>query len=266
MNWFKCYIGDYQRDTADLSLAEHGAYLLMLQHYYATEKPLPTDKALHRMLRATDKGEREAIDAIAARFWMATEAGLINQRADIEIGKASDQADTNRRIAQAREEARKAKRNEHDSCSSRDTKAQPNQTPDTRPPSLRSGVGRGSRLPPDWVPEVEHLGWSALQAQELPKFRDYWLAQPGQKGVKADWQATWRNWMRKAAEYAESGRTGERLSAVERTKRDSEEWARRQGGDGVLAANGEPLRPQVDERLRVVAGRSVDISPDDVGF
>ncbi len=28
------------------------------------------------------------------------------------------------------------------------------------------------------------------------KFRDYWISQPGQKGVKLDWSATWRNWVR----------------------------------------------------------------------
>ena len=27
------------------------------------------------------------------------------------------------------------------------------------------------------------------------KFRDHWIAQPGQKGSKADGFATWRNWM-----------------------------------------------------------------------
>ena len=27
-------------------------------------------------------------------------------------------------------------------------------------------------------------------------FIDYWTAQPGQKGVKSDWVATWRNWIR----------------------------------------------------------------------
>jgi hypothetical protein len=33
---------------------------------------------------------------------------------------------------------------------------------------------------------------------EFEKFRDYWIAQPGQKGVKLDWDATWRNWCRNA--------------------------------------------------------------------
>lgn len=30
-----------------------------------------------------------------------------------------------------------------------------------------------------------------------PVFRDHWDAQPGQKGRKADWFATWRNWVRR---------------------------------------------------------------------
>lgn len=132
MNFFKLYIGDYQRDTAHLSVTEHGAYLLMLQHYYATEKPLPIGKALHRMLRAQDRVEREAIDAVAAAFWVATDGGLVNTRADEEIAKACSQADTNTRIAREREARRKAEREQDDQSTKRATNEQPNQTPDTR--------------------------------------------------------------------------------------------------------------------------------------
>lgn len=132
MNFFKLYIGDYQRDTAHLSVTEHGAYLLMLQHYYATEKPLPVGKALHRMLRAQDKAERDAIDAIVAQFWTETPDGLVNERADVEITKASAQAETNRAIAQAREAKRKSSRASNEQSTNRATNDQPNQTPDTR--------------------------------------------------------------------------------------------------------------------------------------
>lgn len=134
MNFFKLYIGDYQRDTAHLSVTEHGAYLLMLQHYYATEKPLPIGKALHRMLRAQDKAERDAIDTVAAEFWRVTNDGLVNDRADAEITKAGAQAETNRAIAQAREAKRKAAREGNDKSTNRATNDQPNhsQTPDTR--------------------------------------------------------------------------------------------------------------------------------------
>lgn len=132
MNFFKLYIGDYQRDTAHLSVTEHGAFMLMLQHYYATEKPLPAGKALHRMLRAQEKAERDAIDTVAAQFWRATSEGLVNDRADAEISKAATQGETNARIAREREAKRKVQREQHDGSTNRATNDQPNQTPDTR--------------------------------------------------------------------------------------------------------------------------------------
>jgi hypothetical protein len=41
------------------------------------------------------------------------------------------------------------------------------------------------------------LGWVADQTQRMI---DWARAAPGQKGVRLDWEATWRNWMRRAAE------------------------------------------------------------------
>ena len=77
MNFYKHYIGDYQRDTGHLSLAEHGAYRLMLDAFYATGKPLPADKkALYRLLRAATPIERKAIDFVCAQFWETTSTGL----------------------------------------------------------------------------------------------------------------------------------------------------------------------------------------------
>jgi len=169
LNFFKLYIGDYQRDTAHLSVTEHGAYLLMLQHYYATEKPLPVGKALHRMLRAQDKAEREAIDTVVAQFWQETDDGLVNERADVEITKAGAQAETNRTIAQAREAKRKASREGNDKSTNRATNDQPNQnhshsqTPDksNRHTEQREMRQANDDSPVDWEAwrkwfEVEH--------------------------------------------------------------------------------------------------------------
>lgn len=92
---------------------------------------------------------------------------------------------------------------------------QEKRTKDTNTPntsSLRSDVKaqapakakRGSRLPDDFVAdlsEAARLGLSEADAiREADKFRDYWNSQPGQRGVKLDWQATWRNWCRSAVE------------------------------------------------------------------
>jgi hypothetical protein len=63
---------------------------------------------------------------------------------------------------------------------------------------------RGFRLPDGWEPDVESaavcrdLGLNV--AQVMVKFRDHWIAQPGAKGLKLNWNATFRNWCRREAE------------------------------------------------------------------
>ena len=66
------------------------------------------------------------------------------------------------------------------------------------------------------------------------QFKDHWIAQPGQRGVKADWLATWRNWVRR-----EKGITGGKALSVSdhnqasvaawKAKRDKEETLIGQG-------------------------------------
>ncbi len=67
---------------------------------------------------------------------------------------------------------------------------------------------KGSRIIENWNPtrtaanttaeEGHDTGWLSL---ELARFRDYWAAVPGAKGVKLDWDATWRNWIRRAKDF-----------------------------------------------------------------
>jgi uncharacterized protein YdaU (DUF1376 family) len=42
--WMPLYVGDYLRDTRDLSTLQHGAYLLLIMHYWQ-HAALPTDDA-----------------------------------------------------------------------------------------------------------------------------------------------------------------------------------------------------------------------------
>lgn len=59
-----------------------------------------------------------------------------------------------------------------------------------------------SRLPADWMPSDDDIEFCKTERPDLltsgvaDRFRDYWIAQPGVKGRKADWVATWRNWVR----------------------------------------------------------------------
>jgi hypothetical protein len=59
---------------------------------------------------------------------------------------------------------------------------------------------KASRLPDDWQPEPDLTIAPSLAERELPKFRDYWRAKSGKDAAKLDWQATWRNWCRRAVE------------------------------------------------------------------
>lgn len=66
----------------------------------------------------------------------------------------------------------------------------------------------GTRLQENWSLSQADYEFATLKAGlsdqtaaiEADKFRDYWRAQPGQRGVKLDWPATWRNWCRTAAQ------------------------------------------------------------------
>lgn len=110
MNYYKHYIGDFQRDTTHLSLTERGAYLALIHHYYATEQPLPNTHALLcRIAGAITPVEQRAVKAVMS-FFKATESGFVHNRIEAELEKAGQRADTNREIAVAREAKRKATR------------------------------------------------------------------------------------------------------------------------------------------------------------
>lgn len=140
MNFYKHYIGDFQRDTNHLSLTERGAYLALIHHYYATEKPLPNDHAaLCRVAGAMTKQERDAVKT-AMVFFEVVDSGLMHTRIECEIQKAGDISSANRDIALAREEKRRAMR-EHEACTKRgtsvtrtdhDQSTNQNQTPDIK--------------------------------------------------------------------------------------------------------------------------------------
>lgn len=80
-------------------------------------------------------------------------------------------------------------------------------------PSLtKSGGTRdtGTRLPADWTLPAD---WGAWAEREYPnvdanaeadRFADHWRSKAGKDGRKLCWQATWRNWIRRAGDFKPS--------------------------------------------------------------
>lgn len=96
--------------------------------------------------------------------------------------------------------------------------------PSVEPSVVLSGADapaktKGTRIPANFSVTPEMVEWARTHApnvdgrRETAAFVDYWLGMPGQRGVKTDWAATWRNWMRKAQDgFAPAA--GRRLAAV----------------------------------------------------
>lgn len=86
------------------------------------------------------------------------------------------------------------------------------------PPSQARTTGKtatGTRLPDDWkLPKswgewaiAEHPGLSEGEIRrQAAMFADHWHGKAGKDGRKADWGATWRNWIRRSTELTTTRR------------------------------------------------------------
>lgn len=113
MHYYNHHLGDYAKDTGHLSLAEHGAYRMLLDHYYSTETPLPGNlDALCRLCRATSKAERQAVDAVLAQFFIADGTVYMHRRVESEIFEYRQRAESASRAGKMSGEARRNKGSE----------------------------------------------------------------------------------------------------------------------------------------------------------
>jgi hypothetical protein len=83
----------------------------------------------------------------------------------------------------------------------------PDKEEDAGASSKKKPASRGTRLDADWFLPVSWGQWAVSEGWapddlriEADKFRDYWHSKAGPTAVKMDWQATWRNWIRAAAQ------------------------------------------------------------------
>lgn len=96
--WMPLHIGDYLKDTGHLNAAEHGAYMLMIMHYWQ-HGSLPADERLiARIAKLTPEQWTESRDILAMLFG----PGWTHKRIDAELMKADDIIEKRRSAANAR--------------------------------------------------------------------------------------------------------------------------------------------------------------------
>lgn len=174
--------------------------------YYGTEKPLPKNREkLYRLVRVRSAAEKKAVNIVLEEFFTDTEDGWRNTRADAEIAKVAAKSESARNSAAVRwqSEGNANASKTHVVGNAPKTTKTPvtnNQEPRTREKGAQRS--RGSRLPAGWFPSEPLKAWAEKERPDLDamvviaKFRDYWIAIPGSKGSKLDWDATFRNWVR----------------------------------------------------------------------
>ncbi|MGW4090068.1 helix-turn-helix domain-containing protein [Nocardia sp. NPDC004750] len=109
-------------------------------------------------------------------------------------------------------------------------------------PRKRGARERGTRLPDNWMPGEETIAWARREHPsvdlriEHQKFCNHWRAKTGKDATKCDWNATWRNWIIREAQYASQRGRGHRrdqiIANAERYKNNSNGDAVRPNGFG----------------------------------
>ena len=199
MHYYQFNISDYRSATVHLSNDEDLAYRRLMDMYYDTENKIPLDTQwVARRLRL----DTQTIEAVLNDMFVKHEDGWFNARCDEVIKQFKEFAEAGKRGAAKRWANKGVK------PSNGEGNSPPNQPPiatiNYKPITINQDkkTQRGTRLandfhfPKEWEDFCKETRPELSPIQTFDKFKDYWISQAGQKGVKLDWFATWRNWVR----------------------------------------------------------------------
>lgn len=91
--WMPIFIGDYLRDTSELTGPEHGAYFLLLMHYWQKRGEIGNDV---ERLALVCRSEAKTCRFVLERFFTLKDGNYKNKRADEELLAAQNRSDTAR--------------------------------------------------------------------------------------------------------------------------------------------------------------------------
>lgn len=219
------YIATYLADTGHLRAAESGAYLHLIMHYWQ-HNGLPTDdRQLATIAKMTDAEWSNAKALLEPLFKLG---GWRHKRVEDEIARAEQKYQKRAAAGQKGGRRKQCASNasaglNHDSVLPSEELSLSDKQDSFKlevkeekkdPVVTRARAKHGCRLPQDWQPTLDDLAFARTTLSEdavkrqVDVFRDYWHARAGPTGVKLDWSATWRNWIRRESENGNRHRNG----------------------------------------------------------
>jgi uncharacterized protein YdaU (DUF1376 family) len=227
--WMPLYIGDYLKDTAGLTQAEHGAYIRLIMFYWNNSGPIPDDMAkIYRATGAISPEEQSNARSILQAFFKHEDGEYHHKRIDAEIARSIDGALKRKAKAFKASKARwdapsiptsnatsippsNARSNapampyQNQSQSQNQSHIPDSQKSETRNPEVTkhekpkrnttSPFPHGEQCPDEWA------NWSSRNTsltqheidRQFANARDWALSG---NAKKSDWMAFWRKWCR----------------------------------------------------------------------
>jgi uncharacterized protein YdaU (DUF1376 family) len=207
MHYYKFNIADWHLATSHLSLEEEAVYFKLINYYYDSEQCIPKEtQSVIRRLRLGN--HEETVGLILKEFFDFNDGFWHHARCDEVIASYHKKADTNKKVGKLGGRPKKINDlGDNPQITQMVSKNNPqitlttNQEPITsREPTTEKSKKRKTvlNITKDTMPEsyedfckAERPDLDPLQTYY--KFCDHWL---GCGETKADWFATWRNWVR----------------------------------------------------------------------
>jgi uncharacterized protein YdaU (DUF1376 family) len=198
MYYYKFNIADWHLATSHLSLEEEAIYFRLINYYYDTEQAIPEEtQSVIRRLRLGSYSE--IVGIILKEFFTLESDGWHHKRCDDEISQYHDKAEVNQVNGK---KGGRPKKTQSVSKDNPDITLTKNHKPLTNNHSIEVAKAPKAKrlsleeLPKEWEEFCQTERKDLNPVEVFNQFRDYWIAQGGQKGAKLDWFATWRNWVR----------------------------------------------------------------------
>ncbi|NKM69185.1 YdaU family protein [Rhizobium laguerreae] len=96
--WMPLHIADYLADTGHLTATEHGAYLLLIMHYWQNGSLPENERVIARIAKLSPEQWEESREMLAMLFG----PGWTHKRIDAELSKADDIIEKRRAAAESR--------------------------------------------------------------------------------------------------------------------------------------------------------------------
>ena len=225
MKWYKHDPDAFLAGTMDLTPEERGVYIVVISLLYSRNGELPTDDQFFaRYCGCPPQMWRRIRDALLAKgkFHYKTDGKLTANRVDKELRTAAKLIEKMGVLSRKR-----WKNNDYIHPAPR---SQPHPQPDIRKkeeererpltrPARKRALSPKVPIPDEWFPPEGQL--TPAECRELEKMKDW---AKSNAIVKADWDATWRNWKRRAPEFIGNRsisavpRPGSREDSLEKTR------------------------------------------------